>query len=799
LADDPLLPEVLLAWGEAEIDGESVSIEELCGRSPELITAAHRRIDHLVAMDSLLAPWPPCDATVVRDGVQNDDSPAPETDWKALGYDIVRVLGCGGMGIVYLARHVRLDRLVALKTIPSWMQMTATARGRFDFEARAVARLSHPNIVRIHDIGNVAGRPYLTFEFAEAGNLSTAIHARTPEPREAARITEVLARAVAYAHEQGILHRDLKPTNILVCRPSDSVSGVLDADSLKIADFGLARLLDNSANVTRSGTLLGTPGYMSPEQAQGRNDLIGPATDVYGLGIVLFEVLCGRPPFQAETEWAALHQVVTMAPPTVRSLRADCPPALEAICLKCLEKSPADRYESAASLADDLARFLSGTQTTGEVEGRFTRRALLATAVLGGAGGAAAALWLMRRTPPIRVGILQSQTGTMGEGGRSVVEACLLAIREINAKGGLLGRQIEPLVVDGESDEDVFGREAARMMAENEACVIFGGIISAHCRAIEPSVRKFARLLFYPGDSEGISRMPNVVRLGAFPNQNILPAVDWARASLGKHRIFFVGSDSIYPRVLGAFLADSTTKLGVKLIGEVYIPWSDMLACVVDLVHTIEAEKPHLILNALYGTANWAFIQQLRAVARLSAESVPCISFCLSGQEIRNVWREMVGDYVCGHYLQSLKSPANDRFLERLQGDTNTDRDPVLVSDATEASYVGVHLWAKAVALAGNADNLDAVKDALGKTSFEGPSGIVRLDPQALNTSRHVRVGRVRLDHTIDQIWSSVEPLSPISCPPTRSEAQWETLIQGLRARWKGHWSNFAVRPPGSG
>ena len=173
------------------------------------------------------------------------------------------------------------------------------------------------------------------------------------------------------------MHRDLKPPNILVCKTPDSDSGVLDADSLKIADFGLARLLDNSAQLTLSGTLLGTPGYMAPEQVEGRNDLIGPATDVYGLGIVLFETLCGRPPFQAESEWAILHHVVKVPPPSIRSIRPECPKRIEEICLKCLRKSAGERYASAQDLADDLARFLSGKRTTGERKGQLTRRLLL--------------------------------------------------------------------------------------------------------------------------------------------------------------------------------------------------------------------------------------------------------------------------------------------------------------------------------------------------------------------------------------------------------------------------------------
>jgi urea transport system substrate-binding protein len=790
VADDPRLVEILQRFGEAEIDGESVSLEELCDGVPELIGAARRRIDQLRAMDALLEGPPACAEASTIESVRLETTSRPEPDWKALGYEIVKVLGTGGMGIVYLARHVRLERLVALKTIPSWVKITPNALARFDIEARAVARLHHPNIVQIYDIGSLGGRPYLSLEYAEAGNLSRAIRERLPEPREAARIALVLARAVAHAHKRGILHRDLKPSNILVCGQSSGKVGVLSPVDLKIADFGLALLLDSTRRLTLPGTRVGTPGYMAPEQAQGRIDLIGPATDVYGLGIVLYEMICGRPPFKADSEWAIIHQIVTVPAPPIRKFRPECPPGLEAICLKCLRKTPDERFASAAALAEDLGRFLAGERTSGESKRRLTRRAVVAGGALAAAGGAGGTLWMMRRSQPVRVGILQSQTGTMGEGGRAVIEANLVAIDELNKSGGVLGRPIEPIVSDGESDEDVFAREARRMIVDLGASVIFGGLISSHCHAIEPVVRELGRLLFYPAESEGLAHTPNVVRLGLFPNQHVLPAIDWAKNTLGKRRFFMVGSDSIYPRVVGAIVADAVEKIGVKVVGEAYFPWNSMSAPVVDAVKRIEADKPDLVLSLLYGKANSAFIQQLRGVARIASASLPCISFCLSEQEMRNVLREMVGDYVCGHYFQGLESAANAQFLERIRGSARIELNPFLVSDAMEASYVAVHLWAKAVVLAGTADDLDAVRRAVGKVEFDGPGGPVRVDPSGLYTRRFCRVGRVKADRNIEQVWASPAAIAPIAYPGTRSGAEWEALLEEYLARWKGHWSN---------
>ena len=799
MADDPRIGEVLSRWGEAEVDGESASIEDLCEGNPELIAAARRRIDDLKAMDSLLERAPTGDEASTIEVARDRAEPRHEPDWKDLGFEIQKVLGTGGMGIVYLARQVVLDRLVALKTIPSWVRITPNALERFDIEAKAVARLRHPNIVQIFEVGSVAGRPYLSLEFAEGGTLRDAIRNQLPEPREAARIALVLARAIEHAHARGILHRDLKPSNVLVCRADGEKSGPPDPDLLKIADFGLARLLGSTKRLTLPGALVGTPGYMAPEQAQGRIDLIGPETDVYGLGVVLYEMLCGRPPFKGETSWSIVHQVVSLPPPPIRAVRPECPRALEAICLKCLSKPPGNRYASAGALALDLRRFLDGNRTRSEFKGRFTRRTLLTGGALAASAGAAAGLWAIRRAPSIRVGILQSQTGTMGEGGRAVIETNLLAIDEINGSGGVLGRSIEPIVADGESDEEIFARESRRMISELGASVIFGGLISAHCHAIEPVVQELDRLLFYPAEWEGLARTPNVIRLGALPNQHVLPAVEWARDSQGKRRLFVVGSDSIYPRVLGTILTDAAPKLGVEIVGEVYISSSDVLGPVLGVVRRIEAEKPDLILSLLYGKANSVFIHELRTVRRVTPEARPCVSFCLSEQEMRNVLREMVGDYVCGHYFQTLKSAANDRFLERLRGDAKIEHNPFLVSDAMEASYVAVHLWAKAVALAGTADNSGAIRQALGTIEFLGPGGPVRVDPSAQETRKHSRVGQISADRSIEQVWSSPEPIPPIAYPGTRSADQWEALVEGYRTRWKGHWSNPAAEPPGPG
>lgn len=266
------------------------------------------------------------------------------------GYDVLDSLGRGGMGIVYLARQHGLNRLVALKMIRSGGHACADDLRRFYNEAQAVARLQHPNIVQIHEIGTHDGLPYFSQEFVEGGSLARQLADSPRQPRDAAGLVETLAHAVHFAHEHGIVHRDLKPANILM-----TVNG-----APKIADFGLARQLDSDSGHTRTGQIVGTPSYMAPEQAMGSSTGIGPFTDVYALGAILYEMLTGRPPFKGPRVQDTLELVRSCDPVPPRHFQPSVPRDLETICLKCLRKEPSKRYVSAQALGEDLHRFLNG-------------------------------------------------------------------------------------------------------------------------------------------------------------------------------------------------------------------------------------------------------------------------------------------------------------------------------------------------------------------------------------------------------------------------------------------------------
>jgi tetratricopeptide (TPR) repeat protein len=266
------------------------------------------------------------------------------------GYEILEELGRGGMGIVYKARQTSLKRLVALKMILAGPHAGPEALARFRAEAEAAARLQHPNIVQIYEVGEHDGRPFLALEIVEGGSLDRAL-AGTPLPaRPAAEMVQTLARAMHAAHQVGIIHRDLKPANVLLGGDRQP----------KISDFGLAKHLDSDVSRTQSGAVLGTPSYMAPEQAagKGKGEAVGPAVDTYALGAILYELLTGRPPFRAATVLATLEQVRSREPVAPSRLQPGLPRDLQTICLKCLHKEPARRYASALEMAEDLGRFL---------------------------------------------------------------------------------------------------------------------------------------------------------------------------------------------------------------------------------------------------------------------------------------------------------------------------------------------------------------------------------------------------------------------------------------------------------
>jgi tetratricopeptide (TPR) repeat protein len=322
-------------------------------------------------------------------GERPDNGPAPPSGgpWPTIpGYEVLGELGRGSMGIVYQARQLNLHRLVALKMMRTGAHLDAEAQGRFIEEARLIASLQHPNIVQIYEINLREDAPFFSMELVEGGTLADRLGGRPQPFRQAAQLVQTLARAIDLAHQMGIVHRDLKPANILLATTESRHSRLqnlsrefqgpnLDAQPWvpKISDFGLAKQFGVDSGRTESGMVLGTPSYMAPEQAEGKSREVGPPADVYGLGAILYELLTGRPPYAGESPLETVLQLFQIEPVPPSRLQPKVPRDLETICLKCLQKEPKRRYQTAQDLAQDLQHFLAGEPITARPASVFER------------------------------------------------------------------------------------------------------------------------------------------------------------------------------------------------------------------------------------------------------------------------------------------------------------------------------------------------------------------------------------------------------------------------------------------
>jgi Protein kinase domain/Cache domain len=357
MTDDDRLLDLVVAWEERRDAGQSIDLAELCRDCPELVPALRERLQALGALDAALAD----EKTLISDEPGCETAIPDEVLPELPGYDVLRELGRGGMGVVYQARQAGLERLVALKVLLGGRHASASSRARFKAEVESIARLQHPNLIQVFDVGEHAGHTFFSMEYVGGGNLEERIESRPLPARDAAELVALLARAMHAAHERGVIHRDLKPANVLVSVSSgrEEEWGVRGLGIPKITDFGLAKRMDVTSSETRTEQIMGTPSYMAPEQAKGQSRQVGPATDVYALGAILYRLLSGRPPFLAEAAIETIRQVAEDEPVPPRQVQPTVPVDLETICLKCLQKQPAQRYESAAALADDLRRFLA--------------------------------------------------------------------------------------------------------------------------------------------------------------------------------------------------------------------------------------------------------------------------------------------------------------------------------------------------------------------------------------------------------------------------------------------------------
>ncbi|MBK1986116.1 urea ABC transporter substrate-binding protein [Sphaerospermopsis aphanizomenoides BCCUSP55] len=384
---------------------------------------------------------------------------------------------------------------------------------------------------------------------------------------------------------------------------------------------------------------------------------------------------------------------------------------------------------------------------------------------------------------PIKVGILHSLTGTMAISEKSVVDATLLAIGEINEKGGILGRKIQPIIADGKSDGKTFAKQAENLITQEKVVTVFGCWTSASRKTVKPIFEKYDHLLIYPVQYEGLEQSPNIVYTGAAPNQQIIPAVKWSFDNLGK-RFFLVGSDYIFPRTANAIITDQVTALQGEILGEEYILLGSQK--VEPVIQKIIATKPDVILNTINGDSNIAFFKALRQ-AGISSDIIPTISFSIAEEELKSLpSKDVVGDYAVWNYFQTINKYKNFEFIEKFKTKYGKNR---VTSDAIEAGYFGVYLWAQAVKDAGT-DDVNIIRQYIKDQSFNAPQGVVYIDADNQHTWKTVRVGKIRSDGQFKIVWNSGKPIRPVPYPISRSKAEWELFINNLYQGWNRNWAN---------
>ncbi|MDQ6962100.1 MAG: urea ABC transporter substrate-binding protein [Mariprofundaceae bacterium] len=392
-----------------------------------------------------------------------------------------------------------------------------------------------------------------------------------------------------------------------------------------------------------------------------------------------------------------------------------------------------------------------------------------------------------KELPPIKVGILHSMTGSMAISEIPVMQATLLAIEKINAHGGLLGRQVEAIVVDGKSDEITFEREAKRLIIEEKVSVIFGCWTSASRKTVLPIFEKYNHLLFYPVQYEGLEQSPNIIYMGAAPNQQIIPAVNWAIQRFGP-RIYLMGSDYVFPHVANWLIKKQANALHASVVGEQYIPFNHY--DVKKIIQEIKRLQPDFIMNTINGDANIAFFHALREEG-LSAKDAPVISFSLGEAELAHMHddQDITGHYAAWNYFQSIDSQENRDFIRAYQKKFGAQP----LSDPMEAAWASVHLWAKAVKSA-QTDNTESIRQSIVHQSILAPEGVLSIDKKTQHAWKKVRIGIIRANRQFETIWSSKNPIRPAPYPLIISKPEADMFLSQLYENWDQHWTQPVIK-----
>ncbi|MEC7502420.1 MAG: transporter substrate-binding protein [Planctomycetota bacterium] len=732
-------------------------------------------------LDETLDPHGETNAEAASGSLQSPESWVGRTIAR---YHILRVLGVGGMGMVFEAIDTTIQRHVALKILPAEMVQEQIARQRFLEEARAVGKLSHPHVVVLHEIGSDAEAHFIVMELVRGGTSEQYCHADAMiSIAEATKMARQAATGLAAAHDAGIVHRDIKPANLLL----DSQRNV------KVTDFGLAKqVTDEDLGMTRDGQIIGTPSYISPEQCESRP--VDARSDIYSLGATYYALLTGERPYAEKTSVVTvMYAHCNDPPPDPRKKNPQVPAAAAAVVERAMAKRPIDRFNTMEEMEEallDVERELEGRTRSSSITNRPVWLLRATGGVFFVAFMVALAFWIydasgpmVPRGEPIKVGVLHSLSGTMADSERPVVDATLLALETLNQAGGVLGRPVEPIVRDGKSRAGQFAQQAEQLIREEQVVTVFGCWTSESRKTIVPIFEDADHLLVYPVQYEGMEESPNVIYLGAAPNQQILPAVDWLYREKQMRNFFIVGSDYVFPRMAAEVIEDRVKELGATVGGEIFLPLGTRN--VKQAIDAIEKANPDVILNLINGSTNVAFFEDLRSRG-ITPDKIPSISFSVGESELARMDPEsMAGDYAAWNYFQSIDTPANLDFVESFKARYGPHQ---VITDPMEAAYTGVMLWAAAVTEAGSIEP-GAIRRGLRGVRGEGPGGELRIDPATQHAYRKPRIGKVLEDGQFEIIWEADEAVKPEPYPSSRTASAWRAALHDLYRGWQNKWS----------
>lgn len=363
----------------------------------------------------------------------------------------------------------------------------------------------------------------------------------------------------------------------------------------------------------------------------------------------------------------------------------------------------------------------------------------------------------------IKVGILHSLSGTMAISETAVRDSELLAIKELNKNGGVLGKKIKVIEEDGASDPATFSEKARKLLQDDKVVTVFGCWTSASRKAVKPVFEELFGLLWYPVQYEGMEASPNIMYMGASPNQQVVPAVDYCAENFGK-KMFLIGSDYVFPRTANRIIKAQLSQLNAECVGEEYFPMGHIEFS--ELIEQIRKEKPDVIINSLNGDSNAQFFRQLKD-AGFTSENLPVMSFSIAEEEVSSIGAEYLsGHLVAWNYYETTETPNNEKFVNEYKSEYGLNR---VTGDPIEAGYIAVHMWAKACEKAGSFD-VEAVRVASKGLSFTAPEGTVTIDGSNQHLYKQVRIGKINKNGLIDEIWSTPGAIKP---DPYLSTYEW--------------------------